>query len=335
MSADLLPPNIVELARRVVKENAAAGRKVVVAESCTGGLVAAALTEVPGSSEVLDRGFVTYSNEAKQEMLGVPEDIIDAFGAVSVACVFAMAQGALERSGAVSANLSRLLLVGPQGDSTVLNVDGVESNRRVLVASAPAMHAGPHVLHWRTTSSDGHVLEGTIPFVVGDGAATAVTAPDTAIMPDALGGSTEDSAAAAMPAAASDAQGDSSAASSVLPLLRALVTMLLLGLAGGRAWFAAGEAGEGDRHRRGEVQHVDGAPPPHLAVDQFTPERVAPPALGVGRHHIGVAHQKQTLRGRIATLYPSHHASPAGSGFVALQVETWALEDSRQHVGVP
>jgi nicotinamide-nucleotide amidase len=60
----LLPGDIVALARRVVEENAAAGRTVAVAESCTGGLVAAALTEIAGSSAVLDRGFVTYSNEA-------------------------------------------------------------------------------------------------------------------------------------------------------------------------------------------------------------------------------------------------------------------------------
>ena len=72
MSSALLPEEIESLARRVVEENRAANRKVVLAESCTGGLVAAALTEIPGSSAVLDRGFVTYSNEAKQESLGVP-----------------------------------------------------------------------------------------------------------------------------------------------------------------------------------------------------------------------------------------------------------------------
>ncbi len=94
----LLPEDIDALAKRVVEENIAAGRKVVLAESCTGGLVAAALTEVPGSSAVLDRGFVTYSNEAKLESLGVPLEIIETFGAVSIACAWAMAKGALERS---------------------------------------------------------------------------------------------------------------------------------------------------------------------------------------------------------------------------------------------
>lgn len=94
----LLPADIAELAQRVVAENRVAGRKLTVAESCTGGLVAASLTEVPGSSAVLDRGFVTYSNEAKQELLGVSPDVIDAFGAVSIAVAWSMAQGALEKS---------------------------------------------------------------------------------------------------------------------------------------------------------------------------------------------------------------------------------------------
>lgn len=89
---NLLPDDLVELARRVIAENAAIGRRVAVAESCTGGLVSAALTEIAGSSAVLDRGFVTYSNEAKMESLGVPRDIIDTLGAVSVATAWAMAQ---------------------------------------------------------------------------------------------------------------------------------------------------------------------------------------------------------------------------------------------------
>ncbi len=100
MPIHLLPDDIAALAARVVAENAATGRTVVLAESCTGGLVAAALTEIAGSSAMFDRGFVTYSNEAKMEMLGVASDIIETFGAVSIACAWAMAKGALERSGA-------------------------------------------------------------------------------------------------------------------------------------------------------------------------------------------------------------------------------------------
>lgn len=94
----MLPADVDALAKRVVEGNAKAGRIIALAESCTGGLVAGAITEIPGSSAVLDRGFVTYSNEAKMEMLGVSSDIIETFGAVSIACVWAMAQGALKHS---------------------------------------------------------------------------------------------------------------------------------------------------------------------------------------------------------------------------------------------
>ena len=82
MTNGLLPSDIEALARKVVEANAQAGRTVALAESCTGGLVAAALTEVPGSSAVFDRSYVTYSNAAKREMLGVSSEIIETFGAV-------------------------------------------------------------------------------------------------------------------------------------------------------------------------------------------------------------------------------------------------------------
>src|SRR5271165_273545 len=73
------------------------GKKLTIAaaESCTGGLLAATLTEIPGSSDVFDRGFVTYSNAAKQAMLGVPARTLETFGAVSRETALAMAQGAL------------------------------------------------------------------------------------------------------------------------------------------------------------------------------------------------------------------------------------------------
>ncbi|MBO6608313.1 CinA family protein [Altererythrobacter sp.] len=120
----LLPADIDALARRVLEENAAAGRKIALAESCTGGLVAAALTEIPGSSAVLDRGFVTYSNEAKMESLGVAQDIIETFGAVSIACVWAMANGALQRSSAdVAVAISGV--AGPDGGTTLKPVGTV------------------------------------------------------------------------------------------------------------------------------------------------------------------------------------------------------------------
>jgi nicotinamide-nucleotide amidase len=74
------------------------GLKLATAESCTGGLVAAALTEIAGSSDVVDRGFVTYSNEAKQAMLGVPAATLKRHGAVSAETAAAMAKGALKHS---------------------------------------------------------------------------------------------------------------------------------------------------------------------------------------------------------------------------------------------
>src|SRR5829696_6879905 len=74
------------------------GWKIATAESCTGGLVAGLLTEISGSSAVVERGFVTYSNEAKSELLGVPSDLIAANGAVSEPVARAMAEGALSRS---------------------------------------------------------------------------------------------------------------------------------------------------------------------------------------------------------------------------------------------
>lgn len=93
-----LPKSIYTLAQQVVEANRIAGRTVVTAESCTGGLVAAALTEIPGSSAVLQSGFVTYSNDAKIKTLKVGEELIETFGAVSIAVAWAMAQGALKRS---------------------------------------------------------------------------------------------------------------------------------------------------------------------------------------------------------------------------------------------
>jgi nicotinamide-nucleotide amidase len=89
----------LHLAERVLEGCRAYGFTIVTAESCTGGLVAGCLTEIPGSSEVLDCGFVTYSNEAKKTLLGVPADTLEAHGAVSEQVARAMAEGARERTG--------------------------------------------------------------------------------------------------------------------------------------------------------------------------------------------------------------------------------------------
>lgn len=109
-------PATLKLAEAVLAANRDAGKTVALAESCTGGLVAGALTEIAGSSDVLDRGWVTYSNEAKTEMLGVSTEILDTFGAVSIAVAWAMAQGALARSNADVA-VAITGVAGPAGGS--------------------------------------------------------------------------------------------------------------------------------------------------------------------------------------------------------------------------
>lgn len=112
----VLPAEIAETAARVIAANRAAQRTVATAESCTGGLVAGALTEVPGSSAVLDRGFVTYSDAAKRELLGVPAATIAEFGAVSPQTAEAMALGALANSRADAA-VAITGIAGPGGGS--------------------------------------------------------------------------------------------------------------------------------------------------------------------------------------------------------------------------
>lgn len=112
----LLPPELFDRAAKVIEKNRAAGRRIAVAESCTGGLVSAALTEIPGSSAVFEAGYVTYANEAKRAALGVSEDVLETFGAVSVATAWAMAKGALLRSG-VDVAVAITGIAGPDGGS--------------------------------------------------------------------------------------------------------------------------------------------------------------------------------------------------------------------------
>jgi len=100
MQDTLLPEKLVSLARDVVDANRSAGRRIAVAESCTGGLVCAALTEIPGSSDVFEAGYVTYSNAAKVSQLKVSDEVVETFGSVSVATAWAMARGALAASDA-------------------------------------------------------------------------------------------------------------------------------------------------------------------------------------------------------------------------------------------
>lgn len=94
----------------------ARGWRLATAESCTGGLIAAALTAIAGASDVVDRGFVTYSNDAKMDLLGVPQAMLTAHGAISEQVVRAMAEGALARSRAAIA-VAVTGLAGPGGGS--------------------------------------------------------------------------------------------------------------------------------------------------------------------------------------------------------------------------
>ena len=105
----MTPQTLLTLAR-------ARGVMIATAESCTGGLIAGAITDVPGSSAIFDRGFVTYTNAAKQQMLGVLTTTLDAFGAVSEEVAREMADGALARSDAGIA-VSVTGIAGPGGGS--------------------------------------------------------------------------------------------------------------------------------------------------------------------------------------------------------------------------
>lgn len=107
---------LVPLAAELIAVCTARGLRVATAESCTGGLIAAVLTEVPGSSAVVERGFVTYSDAAKTEMLGVPAGLIERAGAVSAEVARAMAEGALARSQA-DIVVAVTGIAGPSGGS--------------------------------------------------------------------------------------------------------------------------------------------------------------------------------------------------------------------------
>ena len=120
-------------ATQVLKVFRARGLKIATAESCTGGLVAGALTEIAGSSDVVDRGFVTYSNEAKEAMLGVPAVTLKRYGAVSAETAVAMAAGALKNSEA-DITVAITGIAGPGGGSALKPVG--------LVHSAAASRAG-------------------------------------------------------------------------------------------------------------------------------------------------------------------------------------------------
>ncbi len=137
----------------------AAGLTVATAESCTGGLVAAALTDIPGSSAVFERGFVTYSNQAKTEMLGVPAALIAEYGAVSEPVARAMAEGALVHSPADIA-VAITGIAGPDGGCVEKPVG--------LVHFALARRG-------RATTAAHHLFQGDRPRVRRQATTTALT----------------------------------------------------------------------------------------------------------------------------------------------------------------
>jgi nicotinamide-nucleotide amidase len=140
VECDVINAQLREAATRVLELCRARGLHVATAESCTGGLVAAALTEIPGSSDVVDRGFVTYSDDAKRAMLGVPAATLKRHGAVSAQTAKAMVAGALKNSRA-DLVVSITGIAGPGGGSRQKPVG--------LVYFAAASRDGRHIARKR------------------------------------------------------------------------------------------------------------------------------------------------------------------------------------------
>ena len=145
----MFPPALQEKAARLLDICRARGSRIATAESCTGGLVAGLLTELPGSSDVVERGFVTYSNEAKQECLGVSAALLQRYGAVSEPVARAMAEGALVHSRTDLA-VSVTGVAGPGGGSAAKPVGTVWLglawvHARETQEGLPAGGDAPHV----------------------------------------------------------------------------------------------------------------------------------------------------------------------------------------------
>jgi nicotinamide-nucleotide amidase len=130
----------LDLARRLLQACERAGWRLATAESCTGGLVIACLTELPGSSTVVDRGYVTYDNRAKQEMLGVPAELLAAHGAVSEPVARAMAEGALP---GVDLAISLTGIAGPSGGTAAKPVGLVHIACATRTATRHERHVFP------------------------------------------------------------------------------------------------------------------------------------------------------------------------------------------------
>jgi len=110
--------DICDLSKRVLNKARVNKLRIATAESCTGGLIAASLTETPGSSDVLECGFIVYSNEAKTRLLGVPRELLERVGAVSEEVARALAKGALE-NGDTQLSIAVTGIAGPSGGSVL------------------------------------------------------------------------------------------------------------------------------------------------------------------------------------------------------------------------
>lgn len=154
--------SIEELVQQLAAKLTEKGWMLATAESCTGGMIAAACTDLAGSSQWFDRGFVTYSNEAKTEMLGVPAELIAQHGAVSEEVVRAMAEGAIRHSRA-QVSIAVTGIAGPGGGSVEKPVGTVWvgwcvnscthtqrmqfTGKRSTVRTGTVIHALPHMLN--------------------------------------------------------------------------------------------------------------------------------------------------------------------------------------------
>jgi nicotinamide-nucleotide amidase len=132
----MFPSPLLRLAEVVLMEAREQKLRIATAESCTGGLIGGLLTEIPGSSDVFDRGFIVYSNRAKLDMLGVPGDMIADMGAVSEAVARAMAEGAVENSNAHLA-VAVTGVAGPGGGTKLkpvglVHIAAARENRSIL-----------------------------------------------------------------------------------------------------------------------------------------------------------------------------------------------------------
>ncbi len=141
----MVPDRLAAQAKAVLDACRARKLHVTTAESCTGGLVAAALTEIAGSSDVFERGFVTYANDAKAELLGVPQTMLATHGAVSEPVARAMAEGALAHASRTELSVAVTGIAGPSGGSAEKPVG--------LVFIASARRGGP-------TRCERHVFKG-------------------------------------------------------------------------------------------------------------------------------------------------------------------------------